>query len=244
MRFTATDDDGAEVDFECADTLVSRWVCRDILAGVTYPWIPFLRDVRVIVDAGANCGAASVYFARHCPDARLHAFEPGSLQRMILDRNVADYPNVSVHPFGLDSTDRTAELHRGLDLGTSSVFRGDHHVADSETIALRDAGAWARDAGIDRIDVLKLDVEGCEVEVLRSLESLLPTLQVLYVEYDSRQARREIEQLMLPTHELYSGRVLLDQGEVIYLRSDLAERPEAQELIVERFNRAAFATSG
>ncbi|MET0902827.1 MAG: hypothetical protein ABWZ52_06285, partial [Acidimicrobiales bacterium] len=72
MRFTVDGDDGAPIDFECGDTLVSRWVCEEILAGKTYPYLPFVPDVRVVFDVGANCGAATVHFARHYPDAAIH----------------------------------------------------------------------------------------------------------------------------------------------------------------------------
>ena len=170
VRFRVRSDDGADIEFESADTIVSRWFCTDILKGKTYPWLPFVPDVQVILDVGANCGAASVYFAHRCPEARIHAFEPGSEQRAILDRNTADHPNVSVHPFGLFSEDRETVLYRGRDdTGQSSVFRSVWTVDEGEPIAVRSAGGWVAEQGLDRLDVVKIDVEGCEVDVLTSL---------------------------------------------------------------------------
>lgn len=240
MRFTVECDTGRAVEFECADTMISRWVCADILEGKTYPWLPFVGDVRLILDIGANCGAASAYFAMHAPNARIHAFEPGSVQRAILDRNAAGYPNVSVHPFGLFSSDERAVLYPGAsDTGMSSVFPAEHRLDAGEAIALRAAGGWVAEEGIDAVDIVKLDVEGCEVDVLRSLVPVLPTVKVLYVEYDSRAARREIEDILRPTHELYTGKLLLDQGEITYLRRDLAELPEAGLHLARAFSAAA-----
>jgi len=238
MRFAVESADGVSVDFECADNLVSRWVCGEILIGKTYPWLPFVPDVRVLLDVGANCGAASVYFANHYPDAEIHAFEPGSEQRAILDRNTAAYPNVSVHPFGLHAADRRVPLYKGsYDTITASVFRReDVNVDDSEVVGLRAVCAWAAEAGVDRIDVMKLDVEGCELEVLQSLRSLVPTIKVLYVEYDSRIARREIDALVAPTHQLYFASMqFLDQGETIYVRNDLVDLPEAHSFLGRLF---------
>lgn len=244
MRISVRTDDGADLAFDCEDTWVSRWVCTDILRGRTYPWLPFVPDVQVIVDAGANCGAATVYFAHRCPGARVHAFEPGSRQRAILDRNAADHPNVSVHPFGLFSEDQWAILTPGPgDAGQSTVLPTDRSDRDGERVGLRSAGGWAAEEGIDRIDVLKVDVEGCEVDVLQSLASLLPTVKVLYVEYDTRAARRAIDELLRPTHELFSGKVLLDQGELIYLRTDLAATAAATEHIRELL-RTGLADAG
>ena len=85
--------------------------------------------------------------------------------------------------------------------------------------------------------MLKIDVEGCEVEVLRSLEGMLPTVKVLYVEYDWRPARREIDQLLGRTHELYRGACFLDQGECFYLRNDLADHEAMAEHMRELLRR-------
>ena len=234
MRFTVADDDGSEVEFACAETIISRWVCGDILAGKTYPILAFVDDVRIVFDVGANCGAASVFLARHYPDAEVHAFEPGSEARGILERNAAEYSNIRVHPIGLHSVDQVVPLYRSdVDTGMGSVFRRDVNLGESEPVQLRSAGAWAREHGIDRIDVLKVDVEGCEVDVLESLEGLLPTVKVLYVEYDSRKARQEIEKLVDASHELFTAVVFLDQGECVYLRKDLAELDAATACVQE-----------
>jgi hypothetical protein len=66
------------------------------------------------------------------------------------------------------------------------------------------------------------------VAVLHSLLPLIPTVKVLYVEYESRQDRRTIDALLAPTHELYFSMMMaLDQGECVYLHRDLADHPDA-----------------
>lgn len=230
MKFTVEGDEGGPFEFECADTITSRWVCGDILAGKTYPALPFVDDTHVVFDVGANCGATTVYFARRYPDATVHSFEPGSEPRVLLERNVAEYANVRVHPIGLHSTDGVVPLYKGDgDTILGSVLRRGVNLDESEPVQLRAAGPWAAEHGVERIDVLKVDVEGCEVEVLESLAGLLPTVKVLYVEYDSREARRDIERLLDPTHDLYVGKLLLDQGECVYLRKDLADGAAATD---------------
>jgi FkbM family methyltransferase len=239
MRFTVDDDDGEPVEFECPDSVASRWTNAPILEGRTYPYLPFVDDVRVVFDVGANCGAASVHFARHHPAATVHAFEPGREARSYLERNVAGLPNVRVHPFGLYSTHRRALLYRGNgDLGMASVIRREVNLDESEPVELRAGGAWAADQAIDRIDILKVDVEGCEVEVLEGLVDLLPTVKLLFVEYDSRHARKALGRLLDATHELYIGNMFLDQGECAYLRADVAGIDAATEHL-----RLAFAAS-
>ena len=227
MRFASTFDDGAPVEFECEDNIVSRWVCESILRGETYPHLPFLGDVGVILDVGANCGATTVYLAHHHPDAAIHCFEPAPIPRARLEHNVAAMERVQVHPFGLHDHDATVDLHVGIGSGMSSVVHTDDPDARIERIEVRDAGRWSNDQGIDAIDILKVDVEGLETQVLASLAHLLPTVKVCYLEYDSRHDRRRIADLFAPTHDLYLGMMFLDQGECIYLRRDLADHPDA-----------------
>lgn len=231
MILDVTTDDGTSIAFECEDTIASAWVTRGVLAGTTYPVLPFVDDVEVVLDAGANCGAASVYFAHHYPDARIHSCEPGSHQRAFLERNVARHPGITVHPIGLHDHDGELPLYQGLDdSGSSSLIPGEWNADEpTETVTVRAAGPWAAELGLDRLDIVKLDVEGCEVPVLESLAPLLPTVQVLYVEYDSRDARRAIDTLLAPTHELYVGKVLLDQGELVYLSRRWADDPIATD---------------
>lgn len=240
MHFTVEDDTGAAVAFECADSLESRMTCGAILEGRTYPHVPFASDVRVILDVGANCGAASVHLARRHPDAVVHAFEPGREARAYLERNVAHLPNVVVHPFGLHSSDQEATLHlHPTDLGQSSVVPSAVDSGRTEPVLLRSAAGWLAEAGIDRVDIVKVDVEGVEVDVLESLAPVLADVQVLYVEYDSRQARRRIDALLDPTHELYLAVLMaLDQGECLYVRADLADHPDAAPRLREIFTRA------
>ena len=66
-------------EFECFDNCLSRVTCQTILDGRTYPVIPFVRDVSVVMDVGANVGAASVFFSLSYPDATVFAFEPAGL---------------------------------------------------------------------------------------------------------------------------------------------------------------------
>ena len=232
---------GGTVAFETSEGVIARWMHGEILAGRTYPHLPFVDDVRTIFDVGANCGSTAIHLARHHPEATVHAFEPGSVQRTYLQRNTAAYRNVVVHPFGLHLADQRVALYLGDgDTGFSSITRRAVNTDVSELVELRAAGPWARAQGIERIDILKLDVEGCEPAVLASLESYLPTMKVVYLEYDSRADRRDMAGRLADTHELYRGLAFLDQGECIYLRKDLADHPMASA----RLRELAVARSG
>lgn len=249
MSLTVEPPSGPHYEFQAASGVVSRGVCEAILDGHTYPVLPFLGEVRVVVDAGANCGAASVYFAQHYPDAVVHAVEPATEPLTHLRRNVRGLANVVVHPIGLHSRDQVTPLYHGDgDTGLGSIVASSWHRDSSEVITVRSAAAWAQENGIERIDVLKVDVELSEYEVLSSLRAFLPEVKVVYVEYGSRQIRRSIERLLDPTHDLYLGEMSLDQGECVYVRRDLAAAEGARErlweIFVERHRRSEARRGG
>jgi FkbM family methyltransferase len=229
-------------DFECFNNWVSPWISEHILAGETYPQLPGIGEVRTVVDVGANCGAASVYFARCYPEATIHAIEPGAAPFELLSRNASPYPNIHLHNIGLYSSDRTTQLYAGVhDSGTASIFqRAGRNTDVSEDIRLQEAGSWLAEQEIESIDVLKVDTEGCEVEILAALRHVLPGVKALYVEYDDVGARRQIDRLLEPTHELCHGMCFLDQGEMIYVRRQ-ALSADSTAAAIREFFRERFA---
>jgi FkbM family methyltransferase len=198
-------------------------IASEILTGKTYPHVHFVVDVRTVVDIGANIGASAVFFALTYPHARVLAFEPASASYSLLARNVAQLPNVSAFPCGLYSQDKTVALYPGInDCVESSVCPSHRTSPHAEQIQLRSAERFMADQHIDSIDVLKIDTEGCEIHILRSLQRFLPTVKLLYVEYHSDRDRRLIDSLVADTHSLWRGHVpLLHRGEFCYLNKQL-----------------------
>jgi tRNA G46 methylase TrmB len=52
------------------------------------------KQPKVIVDAGANIGLASIYFANKYPDAKIIAIEPEQSNFELFKENVAPYPHI------------------------------------------------------------------------------------------------------------------------------------------------------
>jgi FkbM family methyltransferase len=218
---------GEAMEFECFDNCLSRITCEAILSGATYRAIPFVRDVGVVMDIGANVGAASVFFSLLYPDATIYAFEPGSRQFRLLKVNTDDRSNVHAHNFGLHSSNLEVPLYRGTyDSGMSSVNKSESTRDDSESITLRSVREWLEENSIPRIDVLKIDTEGCEVPILEALGDLLPSVKVIHLEYHNDDDRKEFDRLLGDTHLLMWGHMMVHLGEVTYAAKDAFESEE------------------
>ncbi|MFT0786820.1 glycosyl transferase family 1, partial [Synechococcus sp. H55.10] len=71
----------------------------------------------------------------------------------------------------------------------------------------------------ERIDVLRVAAGGQGVEVLASLEPWLKDVKVIYVEFGSEQARKQIDQMLDPSHMIWQGEIIAGQrGSLCYLR--------------------------
>jgi hypothetical protein len=55
--------------------------------------------------------------------------------------------------------------------------------------------------------LLKMDTEGCELEILRSITSRLNDLAIIFLEFHSESQRREIDRILEATHTLFSGKI-------------------------------------
>lgn len=211
------------IPFQLFKTDVCFQVANDIFAGTTYPNVPFVTEVKTILDIGANVGAASVYLSMSYPGAQVYAFEPGSDALSLLRKNVEPLGNVTVFPFGLYSEDRTLSLFHGKnDSVESSVCASTRTEHESEQIRLVDASRFLFEHGLERVDVVKIDTEGCEVPILQSLSKYLPDVKVLYVEYHSERDRRAIDRMLAETHVLWRGQVKFAyRGEFCYLKREL-----------------------
>jgi len=213
----------AMVPFRLFKTDACFQVANDIFSGATYPVVPFVANVNTILDVGANIGAASVYLATAYPQAQVYAVEPGCLSLSLLRQNTEPFSNIRVFPVGLYSSEETSVLFPGKNDGVESSICSTARTTDQgEPIHLVRASHFLSQQGITAVDILKVDTEGCEVPILKSLIEYLPEVKVLYVEYHSERDRRMIDEMLAETHILWSGHIKFAyRGEFCYVKREL-----------------------
>lgn len=130
----------------------------------------------VIIDAGANIGISSLWFLGLYPKCDLHCFEPEPVNFALLSENLGSIPRVHLRQAALGSLTGSVQL-RLADHGAmhSTVnARADAATLEVESVRLED---YLDSSGIERVDLLKLDVEGSELETLRGLGGRLANVQ-------------------------------------------------------------------
>ena len=174
---------------------------------------------RTIVDAGANIGLASIYFSNRFPDAKIIAIEPEESNLEILRRNIAPYGNIVLICGALWHEDARIDLvdpsfgKWGFMTQAQDGAEGRYGEVVHEVQGMT-VETIMREQAIDRIDILKIDIEGAEREVFRDTSSWIEKVDALIVELHERMKSG-------CNRSFYSGSNGFDnewlQGENVYL---------------------------
>ncbi|HTW78148.1 MAG TPA: FkbM family methyltransferase [Terracidiphilus sp.] len=149
-------------------------VLSGILLGNEYE-IDLPMPPRIILDAGANIGMASIFFARRYPQARIIAVEAEQSNFEVLVRNVAPYPQVT--PIRAALWNRDTEIRLRYPYAKSgavdkSAFLVDE-TSDGASVRAVTLRTLLAELKIEVLDLIKVDIEGAEFELFEDPAPLL-----------------------------------------------------------------------
>lgn len=155
---------------------------------------PLLRYLRTIapnavsLDIGANIGLTALAISAFTPAGRVYAFEPSPNNLAYLRANVqANGSRVEVVGAAVGDGPGTVSLHLPPTGAHSSVIRSGApdgpNVANVRMISIDD---WMRDSRLDRVDFMKIDVEGFETNaVAGAAQTIVRMRPTILMEFNS-----------------------------------------------------------
>jgi len=148
--------------------------------------------LEVIFDCGANIGFVSYQFHKRFPDAIIHAFEPNPDVFKKLTTNLAkEVAHIKKYNVGIGSKIDSMVFYKNNNTGTSSFMEPNEfhraHMARKYTtleVPIVSIASFCEEHRIEHIGIVKLDIEGFEVEALRGCQRLLESNQIdfLFIE--------------------------------------------------------------
>lgn len=138
--------------------------------------------VKTIIDAGANVGMATLYFADRFPEATIISIEPEAGNFEALSRVCSLSEKLIPVRGGLWS--RSGHL-RIINPGHASIgFRVDDvGTAAFDTLPAYTVDGLMGEYGIDELDILKIDIEGAEQEVFsKDISAWITKVRIIIIE--------------------------------------------------------------
>ncbi len=209
-------------NWESMEASGETWFLQEQLPGLLHQESPCVLDV------GANSGDYTEAVLRVYPKARAHAFEPHPLTFQRLMSAVGN--RAKCHPMALGSTPGQLKLYDSegsteggirASLSPEALKTMTSKPLVSVEVEVSTLDFFLKDQKLDRVDFLKIDTEGFEMDVLQGATHALAAGQIGVIQFEFNALhlgrRHFLIDFMerLPGHRLYrllsDGMVALDK---------------------------------
>lgn len=161
-------------------------------------YLEYLREGMCVFDVGANVGELTTLFSRFVGEGSVHAFEAGSdvFRRLSVVCDVSRKNNVVLNHLAL--SDREGSIRLNIYEDALSSFNSQaarplkDYGLDFEPVGVEETPAttidkYCENKKIERIDLLKIDVEGAEFQVMQGARGMLESARVGCVTFEFGQ---------------------------------------------------------
>ena len=144
-----------------------------------------VKEANIVLDAGANCGHLSIFFSKLVgKNGIIYAFEPDkfNIERINnnkqLNRDLPD--NIKIEESLLWNENKLVDFYEAGTVGSSAVWIPDlNKCVKKEAVRIDD---WVAKNNINKLDFIKMDIEGAEIEALEgcvgTIENLKPNFAI------------------------------------------------------------------
>jgi FkbM family methyltransferase len=152
--------------------------------------LPMVLPIKkpMVFDLGANCGFFSLRILDIYPDAKIYAFEPQhslvkSFNNCINQNQLSD--KVEIRQTAVGDTNGKSIFYENRSPISASLVKekvSRRSIRKKYEIDHITVDQFCSDSNISCIDILKIDVEGSEIDVLKGANDIMNTVKVLFIE--------------------------------------------------------------
>ncbi len=159
------------------DPLSFIWQFQEIFVDEIYKFSSSINSP-VIYDCGANIGTSCLYFKRIFPNSKIKAFEADPEISKVLSSNLKNEKNVQVINKAIWINDNGIEI--SLEGADAASIYGNKNKVKIDSVRLKDLLETEK-----RIDMLKIDIEGAEIDVIKDCRKSLNKVENIFIEFHS-----------------------------------------------------------
>jgi len=214
FRFDITTPDGLRATLRPEDQCVVDEVYRDAVYKDAV-----LDEGSVVVDCGAHIGLFAIHAAKRCPKGEVVCAEPSPLNLELLRRNVRQnhLSNVRVLAWGLAGKAGRAGIHFTGEYSTDYLKEPVIGEASSfeVPVELHTLDELFRAGEVSHCDLLKMDIEGMELETLRAGTAALRATSQIILEIHKRVV--DVEELLSLLRDAgFENRLFRDSRDAVH----------------------------
>jgi FkbM family methyltransferase len=161
-------------------------VFKEIFIDLEYGWV-FNKSPSVVVDVGGYIGLSAAFFAHTYPEAMIIVVEPDARNYELLMLNTTRFPNVHAVRAAVWNESGTISLtDPGFGAWGLQVSESYAPVAGGDLVRAVTIDEIKQEFSLDRIHLLKVDVEGSEKEIFSTADSWIPSVDAICIELHDR----------------------------------------------------------
>lgn len=174
-----------------SDAFLFSALIKGAAAGTEHRLILQKFHFDLIVDVGANRGQFALISRKIFPRAKIHSFEPLEEPAQIFRRIFDGDPNVTLHVCAVGREKTTATIHVTKDDDSSSMLAITKEQAsmfpgatekETRQVSVMPLSQALGNISIPPASLMKIDVQGFELNVLQGCEDILNKFSDLYIE--------------------------------------------------------------
>ena len=155
----------------------------------------FIKQIsyaKTLIDVGSNKGQFSLMARKFFPNIMIHSFEP-QIEILNLQKKVLGTNNINYYNFALGREKKELELYITKRKDSSSVLRPilgnnkNYIINEKKKISVKKLDELLDFKSIEKPSIIKLDVQGYELEVLKGSENTLDYIDYVIAEISSTE---------------------------------------------------------
>lgn len=155
-----------------------------------------LKSGDIFIDVGCHVGKYSIFLANYVgPEGKVFAIDanPENIRAIKKNAELNEFANIAIINTAVADTDGERNFYLSRWSGQGSLIQSD---ARKESVVMTTATLDTLLWSIDKIDLIKMDIEGTELEAIKGAKLTLKKTRKLIIECHNEGNRKKLEKIL------------------------------------------------